>query len=850
MTSFVSTFHQLGVAAALDMSGFALDLGNCGVLITSSAADGCRILYANANFTAMTGYAEHEIVGQNCRFLQKDDRDQAALEEVRRAIREEVPVCVDLRNYRKDGSMFWCGLSITPFRNVQGQVTHFVGTQTNIDAQKEIDRAQQLQSMQGPESGRPAQACLQEWLAECVQHNPEVFFVLLGIDDLPRACAHLDNRSREQLQRTIAHRLGDCIGAADRVVRLSDSSFAILLSVNSQQAATLACEKLRRAVHEPIAIDNQIVCLNSRIGVAHCPTDGTTADTLIKHASLALLETGDTGRGSVLFYTDDMLLQEQRRLELEAALRLAIARDELQVHYQPQVNLTTGEITCIEALARWFHPLLGVISPARFIALAEEIDLIDAIGIWILEQVCRDLVDRRQQGLPSLPVSVNISPKQLRNPLLPERIASLISTAEIEPETLRLEITETVLMDDDAVSQRNLLQLQDMRIALALDDFGTRISSLNHLKHLRFSRVKIDCSFINHVVDRPADAAIVKTIISMAHTLGLTVVAEGVETEAQCVFLRDNMCDEIQGYLFSKPLAAAALNALLREGATLPVSLRERVKPRRTLLLVDDEINIVAALKRLLRRDDYLILTAHSGPEGLEILKAHTVDVILSDQRMPGMTGVDFLSIAKKDYPETIRLVLSGYTELQSVTDAVNEGAIYKFLTKPWDDIKLRGHIREAFERKELVDVNQQLSREVYVTNLKLATANRQLEELLSEKQQQITRDANSLKIVREALQHVPVPVIAIDDMEMIAFVNDTAAQLLRHRGCVLGCDARDLLPEIAALLPFSCNASGLPPIAIDGRLFQPRANIMGTQSHSSGYLITLTAITSAESAT
>ncbi len=850
MTSFVSAFHPLGIAAALDIGGFALDQEQCAVLITSPASDDCRILYANANFVAMTGFAEHEIIGRNCRFLQSDDRDQEALAEVRRAIRDEIPVCVELRNYRKDGSMFWCGLSITPFRNLQGQVTHFVSTQTNLDAHKRTRHPQQFHVGSDTETNLSTETDLCEWLADITHSSTESFLVLLDIDEPQRSGIKLGSRERTQIERTIAQRLCDCVGVSDRSAQVSESLFAILFNATSQQAALQTCEKLQQAAQQAITLDHQTFHATCRIGLAHFPTDADTGDALLNCAHLALQQARASAWSSALLYNTGMQLQEQNRIALEAGLRSAIANNELQMAYQPQVNLTTGEITCIEALARWFHPLLGEIAPACFIALAEEIGLIDSIGNWILAQVARDLVDRRQQGLPHLPLAVNISPQQLRNPKLPERIAALLSAAGIVPHALNLEITETVLMDEDVVSQRTLQQLQEMRIALTLDDFGTRYSSLNHLKHLRFSKVKIDCSFICDVVDNPADAAIVKTIISMAHTLGLTVIAEGVETAAQCVFLRDNMCDEMQGFLFSQPLATGPLNALLREGATLPVSLHERPKAHRTLLLVDDEINIVASLKRLLRRDDYLILTAHSGLEGLEILKTNAVDVILSDQRMPGMTGVEFLSIAKKEYPETIRLVLSGYTELQSVTDAVNEGAIYKFLTKPWDDTKLRGHIREAFERKELVDVNQQLARDVYIANMKLATANRQLEELLGEKQQQITRDANSLQIVREALQHVPLPVIAVDDIAMIAFVNDAAARLLHHRGFLLGGDAHDLLPEITALLRSSVTPAVLPQITIEGKLSQPRASAMGTQSQSRGYLITLAPVTSTASPT
>ena len=265
--------------------------------------------------------------------------------------------------------------------------------------------------------------------------------------------------------------------------------------------------------------------------------------------------------------------------------------------------------------------------------------------------------------------------------------------------------------------------------------------------------------------------------------------------------------------------------------ATLPAApARER-----TLLLVDDEANILSALKRLLRSDGYRILTAASGIDGLSLLDTQPVDVIVSDQRMPGMTGVEFLSLAKTRHPDTVRIVLSGYTELQSVTDAVNEGAIYKFLTKPWDDAKLRGHIGEAFERKELAEENRRLMREVQVVNLELAAANQQLALSLLEKQQQVALNDHMLAIIREVLQQVPIPVLAVDDRDMIAFVNDAASRLLERRGMLLGGDAQALLPDI-----MQAATSYTASMKIENTRFNPAMHAMGTGSQSRGKLITL----------
>ncbi|MBC7514471.1 MAG: response regulator [Herminiimonas sp.] len=272
----------------------------------------------------------------------------------------------------------------------------------------------------------------------------------------------------------------------------------------------------------------------------------------------------------------------------------------------------------------------------------------------------------------------------------------------------------------------------------------------------------------------------------------------------------------------------------------LPAARAAALSRERTLLLVDDEANILSALKRLLRGDGYRILTAGSGADGLAVLGSHPIDVIVSDQRMPGMTGVEFLSLAKTRHPETIRIVLSGYTELQSVTDAVNEGAIYKFLTKPWDDTKLRGHIREAFERKELAEENRRLVQEVQAVNRELATANRQLALSLQEKQQQVALNDHMLAIIREVLQQVPIPVLAVDDTDMIVFVNEAATRLLERRGMLLGGDAQRLLPDIMHAANV-CTA----PMKIENVRFFPAMHTMGNASQSRGKLITLMPVSS-----
>ncbi|MGP1684939.1 MAG: response regulator, partial [Giesbergeria sp.] len=349
-----------------------------------------------------------------------------------------------------------------------------------------------------------------------------------------------------------------------------------------------------------------------------------------------------------------------------------------------------------------------------------------------------------------------------------------------------------------------------------------------------------DQSFVRDITTNPSDLVLVKVIISMAHGLGMKVVAEGVETESQCEIMRASVCDEIQGYFFSKPISAQAIEELFTEGRQLPPHLIRFQNPKHTLLLVDDEPNILAALKRLLRLDGHVILTANSGAEGLDVLSRHKVDVIISDQRMPGMTGVEFLRAAKVSYPDTIRIVLSGYTELQSVTDAINEGAVYRFLTKPWEDEQLREHIQKAFEHKELLNENQQLNIRIRSTNQELVAANRQLSEVLRKTRDQVERDETSLTIVREALQHMPLPVIAVDDEGLMVFANSAAERLFASTGGpLLGLELAKALPAIDAVIAGA--DEGAPcELLMDGTRFLVQWNVMGVNSRSRGRLVTL----------
>jgi response regulator RpfG family c-di-GMP phosphodiesterase len=284
---------------------------------------------------------------------------------------------------------------------------------------------------------------------------------------------------------------------------------------------------------------------------------------------------------------------------------------------------------------------------------------------------------------------------------------------------------------------------------------------------------------------------------------------------------------------------AATIEDLIRQPLQLPANLLRFRKPKRTLLLVDDEANVVSSLKRLFRKDGHTILSANSGAEGLEILAHNKVDVIISDQRMPGMTGVEFLRAAKVSYPDTIRIVLSGYTELQSVTDAINEGAIYRFLTKPWEDEQLREHIRKAFEYKELQEENQQLGIKIRTTNQELVSANMQLNDVLEKTRSQVVRDETTLAILRDALECAPMPIVGLDEEGIVAFMNEAADQLLREHGPLLGEDLASRLPSISEALT-RLKAHESHALQLGQKMIRISWSPMGANSISRGKLITL----------
>lgn len=825
----------------LQLAAQVLQQSREGIMVTDALSN---IIMVNQSFTTITGYSAAEVLGKNPRLLQSGRQSPAFYRAMKEAIRSQGQWSGEIWNCRKDGTAYPEWLSISAIRNAPGQTTHFVGNFSDLSDTKAAESRIQWLSHFDVLTGLPNRTLLKdrtEQAISMVQRASEpLTMMLVSIDHFSNVNDTLGHQIGDALLQEIAKRLSDSVRDQDTVARLGGKEFVLVLpGTPANGAAHLATELLHNLAQAYLPVSDHDLGLTASIGIASYPDNADDFDTLFKAVEIAMHRAQAKGRNTYQFYRADMYEQVQARDAMINALRQAAALDQLQLLYQPQVDLQSGKICGTEALLRWTHPELGAISPVQFIALAEESGLITGIGEWVLRRACRDIQSWLAQGIAVPHVAINASPLQFRDENFVSQVKGIISAAQLDPAYIYIEVTESALMDDVPQSEAMLRALKEFGVKLSLDDFGTGYSSLSYLKRFPFDQVKIDQSFVREVATNPSDHMLVNVIVSMAHGFGMKVIAEGVETEAQCEIMCASICDEIQGYLFSKPVSTEAMTQLFSENRLLPAHLLRLQEMRRTLLLVDDDPNITAALTHLLQRDGYIIFTATSGDEGLALLAQHKIDLIISDQRMPGMTGVEFLGAAKTLYPETIRILLSGYAELQLIIHAINEGLVYRFLTKPWEDEPLREHISKAFEYRYMLEDNRQLEIKIRAANQELMSTHRQLGNALQAQRHRIERDQAGLVIAYEALQHMPLPVLGIDDEGVIAFVNAAAQSQFAGAGPLLGFELTQVLPSIDAAI--AATAAGVAcELMINATAYTVKWHPMGLNSRSQGKIVTL----------
>ena len=532
-----------------------------------------RFTYISDAIEAMTGIPASQWLGR-CRF------DGEAFEAPADAL-EAYQACVDRRQAfrdftysytRTDGVRRYLRISGEPVFDDFGNFAGYRGvgrdvTQATV-SELRVQELARLDSLTGLPNRNMFLGELDRAIARARRLGSSFAVSFIDLDRFKVINDTLGHDAGDELLRIMAARLVATLRASDMVGRLGGDEFVVLLEGDASLGALRAAtDKLLRAISEPMTVQGCSFVVTGSIGVSVYPGDGADAALLLRHADAAMYLAKDKGKNNVQFYTAELADQAAEQYALEADLRLAIERNQLLLHFQPKVDVASGRLLSVEALLRWQHPSRGLVAPAEFIPLAEERGLIVPIGRWVLQAACRQMREWRNAGLEVLPVAVNLSARQLHDEGFARRVSETLERTGFPAENLELEITESMVMRDAEGSIKLLQALRDTGVRIAIDDFGTGYSSLAYLKRFPIDCVKIDRSFIRDLPDDRDDASITRSIIAMAHNMKLDVVAEGVETESQLAFLHAYACDEIQGYLFSKPLEAAAFERFLDEHA-------------------------------------------------------------------------------------------------------------------------------------------------------------------------------------------------------------------------------------------------------------------------------------------
>ena len=522
-----------------------------------------NIVAVNRAFTDITGYREEEVLGHNPRMMQSGRHDVVFYREMWRALQTNGEWRGEIWNRRKNGDVYPEWLTLSTVRNEAGEPVQYVAIFTDLSLIKETQSQVDFLGHHDALTRLPNRLLLRDRCAHAIaraQHNGDNLAVLvLDLDRFKNVNETLGHSVGDELLLELAGRLREATRGGDTVARLGGDGFVFLLeSQVDAQSAMMAAQDLLRRIAQPIVVGGHELVMTASIGISLYPGDGADVDTLLMHADRALYEAKARGRNTYQFFEPSLASGVFERLLLENALRNALPRHELSLNYQPQIDLRTGRMVAVEALARWRHPELGLVSPSQFIALAEEIGIIDEIGRWVLHEACRQVITWQTQGFEVPRVAVNLSMKQV-SPDLVNQVGAILRHAGLAPDRLELEVTESAIMSQPEQVLTVLHALVDNGVQVAVDDFGTGYSSLAYVKRLKMHRLKIDQSFVSDIGRDVRSEAIIRAIIAMARCLGLETVAEGVERSDQVDFLRAENCDIAQGRLFSYPLSAADL---------------------------------------------------------------------------------------------------------------------------------------------------------------------------------------------------------------------------------------------------------------------------------------------------
>jgi len=567
----VGTRRDISVGKAqeeqLQLAATVFEAASEGIVIFDP---GYGLLAVNQAFSRVTGYETAEILGRNVVELPCSRDARRHYGAIHQALEQHGSWQGELVETRKNGEMYPQWLQLTAVRGTRGNVSHIVGFFADLSARRESEERMRYLTHYDELTGLANRSMFRERLSEAHQRVRQggyrsLALLHINLDRFKQLNDSLGHEVADQLLQKMARRLVNALPEADTIARLSGDEFAVLFNAygNLSSLARVAT-RLSAKLRLPVTVEGHELVVSASMGISLLPDNAREISTLVSQANMAMQHAKHLGGNNFQFYTDSLQASTLERLQLENHLRKAVEEKQLKVFYQPKLCLATGKLNAAEALVRWDHPTMGRVPPGDFIGLAEETGLIGPIGEFVLRQACWQACEWQRQGLEGIRVSVNLSVHQLRQGKLVSLVRQVLEETGLAPHYLELELTESQLLDSVEHIIATFQQLRDLGVTLAIDDFGTGYSSLSYLKRIPVDYVKIDQAFIRGLGEGTADGAITRAIIAMAHGLKLKVVAEGVERQEQLEFLKTERCDEVQGYLISRPVEAQALAQLLR----------------------------------------------------------------------------------------------------------------------------------------------------------------------------------------------------------------------------------------------------------------------------------------------
>ncbi len=544
-----------------------------GVAVVVSDAGG-RVLAANSTFCSLTGYDKDELQGELCHLFRLIEQKTETGNAIRASLDAQDFWRGEFPGRSKNGASFpgWGSLSV--IRDAGGCVVHHVLMFGDFSSHKEEACRLQFLAQRDALTLLYNRSALQEKLAEVLlrttPRNQRVALFFIDLDRFKTINDSLGHEIGDELLQVVALRLGCCVNERDYIARFGGDEFTVLIEdAPSDEVLAAIAVRINNEIARACQVRDQELFVTCSIGISRSPDDASDPVALVRMADMAMYRAKDQGKNTYLFQAGDMSAQASQRNLLEGHLRTALMRNQFILHYQPQYELAGEDFHGVEALIRWLHPELGMVPPASFIALAEEAGLIDAIGTWVIQESCRQMRVWLDQGLDLRQISVNLSPSQFRRDRLVETVQNALDEVGLEPQRLTLEITESIIMQNPDEARDILSELREMGVRVAIDDFGSGYSSLAYLRLFPLDTLKIDRAFITPLPGDGDSCAIAEAIVVMARALGLSVVAEGVETSEQASFLRSIGCDNAQGYLYSRPLPAEQLPEAFHSRASL-----------------------------------------------------------------------------------------------------------------------------------------------------------------------------------------------------------------------------------------------------------------------------------------